>query len=401
MRFATAAIHAGQGPDPTTGATTVPIYQTSTYTQEGIGQHKGYEYSRTGNPTRTALETCLAALEGGEHGAAFASGLAASTAVLSHLRPGDHVVAAEDLYGGTYRLFEQVLTRQGVEFTYVDGRTPAAFASAMRAETHLVWVETPSNPLLRLVDIRAVAETAHDAGVLLVVDNTFATPYLQQPLKLGADVVVHSTTKYLSGHSDVVGGAVITNVPQVAEWVRFYQNAAGAVPGPFDCWLTLRGVKTLAVRMRQHERNALQVARFLRRQPMIEEVIFPGLQSHPQHELMLRQMRGPGGMVSFRLPGGREAADRFFRSLRVFSYAESLGAVESLACYPSTMTHLAIPEGDRRARGLDDGLIRLSVGLEDEDDLIADLKRALRAAVVDGPRATPPDCVPAPAPAAG
>ncbi|OFW56455.1 MAG: cystathionine gamma-synthase [Actinobacteria bacterium RBG_16_64_13] len=380
MRFATQAIHAGQEPDPTTGATIVPIYQTSTYTQEGIGRHKGYEYSRTGNPTRTALEECLAALEEGKHALAFASGLAAATAVLSILRPGDHVVAAEDLYGGTYRLFEQVLARQNIEFTYVDGRDASTFATSVRPHTRLLWVETPSNPLLRLVDIPAVAQIAHAAGSLLVVDNTFATPFLQQPLKLGADAVVHSTTKYLSGHSDVVGGAVVTSDEEVAAWVRFYQNAAGAVPGPFDCWLTLRGLKTLPVRMRQHGENALQVARFLRGQSMVEEVIYPGFSGHPQHDLVQRQMRGAGGMVTFRIRGGKDAADHFFQALRVFSYAESLGAVESLACYPCAMTHGSIPEGDRQRRGLGDGTIRLSVGLEDADDLIADLAAGLRAA---------------------
>lgn len=380
MRFATSAIHAGQAPDPTTGATVIPLHLTSTYTQEGIGRHKGYEYSRTGNPTRAALETCLAALEEGEYCSAFASGLAAATAVLSILKPGDHVVAAEDLYGGTYRLFEQVLSRQDIRFTYADGRNPSAFAAALEPTTRMVWVETPSNPLLRLVDIRAVSDVARGAGALLVVDGTFATPYLQQPLKLGADVVVHSTTKYLSGHSDVVGGVVITSHAETASWVRFYQNAAGAVPGPFDCWLTLRGVKTLPVRMRGHEHNALQIARFLRGQAMVEEVIYPGLSCHPQHELLHRQMRGGGGMLSFRISGGRPAADRFFQALQVFSYAESLGAVESLACYPCAMTHGGIPEDDRLRRGLDEGLIRLSVGLEDEDDLRADLRQALRAA---------------------
>jgi cystathionine beta-lyase/cystathionine gamma-synthase len=381
MRFATRAIHAGQKADPTTGATVVPIYQTSTYTQSGIGEHKGYEYSRTGNPTRTALEECLASLEEGTHGLAFASGLAATTAVLSQLQPGDHVVAAEDLYGGTYRLFEKVLARQRVSFTYVDGRDPAEFKRALLPQTRLVWVETPSNPLLRLVDIKAVAGIAHDHEILLAVDNTFATPWLQQPLKLGADVVVHSTTKYISGHSDVVGGAVITNNTEVAEWVRFYQNAAGAVPGPFDCWLSLRGVKTLAVRMRQHEENAHRVARFLREQPQVVSVLYPGFRTHPQHDLAMKQMRGGGGMVTFQLDGGRGAADRFFRSLQIFSYAESLGAVESLACYPAAMTHGSIPQADRARRGIDEGTIRLSIGLEDSDDLLADLRQALRAAV--------------------
>lgn len=385
MKFATRAIHVGQNADPTTGATVVPIYQTSTYTQEGIGEHKGYEYSRTGNPTRTALEECLASLEEGAHGVAFASGLAAATAVLSQLQPGDHLVAAEDLYGGTYRLFEKVLARQQVSFTYVDGRDPEQFKHALLPQTRMVWVETPSNPLLRLTDISAVAEMAHQHGALLIVDNTFATPWLQQPLKLGADVVVHSTTKYISGHSDLVGGVAVTNNPEVAEWIRFYQNAAGAIPGPFDCWLTLRGVKTLAVRMRQHEKNAQRVARYLRDQPQVVAVLYPGFRSHPQHDLAMKQMRGCGGMVTFQLDGGREAADRFFRSLRVFSYAESLGAVESLACYPAAMTHGSIPQEDRARRGIDEGTIRLSLGLEDSDDLIADLRHALRTAGADGP----------------
>ena len=391
MKFATRAIHAGQEPDPATGATVVPIYQTSTFTQEWIGNNKGYEYSRSGNPTRTALEECLAALEEGEYASAFASGLAAATAVLSALRPGDHVVAAEDLYGGTYRLFEQIVARQDIQFTYVDGRVPSAFEAAIRPTTRMIWVETPSNPLLRLVDIAVVAELAHAAESLLVVDNTFATPYLQQPLRLGADAVVHSTTKYLSGHSDVVGGAVVTSDAQLAEWVRFYQNAAGAVPGPFDCWLTLRGIKTLAVRMGQHEENARKVARFLQNQPVVREVAYPGLRSHPQHDLALTQMRGYGGMLTFQLEGGREAADRFFRALRVFSYAESLGAVESLACYPCAMTHGSIPGEDRERRGIDEGTIRLSVGIEDSGDLIADLKAGLRAAATD--RVTHPTSV--------
>ncbi len=380
MRFSTRAIHSGQEADPATGATVVPIYQTSTYTQEAIGQHKGYEYSRTGNPTRAALEKCLASLEEGDFGLAFASGLAAITAVLSILRPGDHVVAGEDLYGGTYRLFEQVCRPQGISFTYVDGREATAFERAMRRETRLLWIETPTNPLLQLVDIAAVAGIARQRGALLAVDNTFATPFLQQPLALGADVVVHSTTKYIGGHADVVGGAVVTSNPDLQEAIRFYQNAAGGVPGPFDCWLVLRGLKTLAVRMRQHERNALQVARFLACHPLVVAVHYPGLPGHPQHGLARRQMSGFGGMVSFELPGGQEIANAFVTSLRVFSFAESLGGVESLACYPPAMTHGSIPPAERRRRGISDGMIRLSVGIEDVEDLIADLQQALAAA---------------------
>ncbi len=379
MRFATKAIHVGQAADPATGATVVPIYQTSTYTQEEIGRHKGYEYSRTGNPTRAALEQCLASLEEGDYGLAFASGLAATSAVLSILRPGDHMVAAADLYGGTYRLFEQVYRPMGISFTYVDGRDPGQFDQAITATTKLVWVETPTNPLLQLVDIQAVAEICRALGVVLAVDNTFATPYFQRPLALGADIVVHSTTKYIGGHSDVVGGAVVTSNEDIYRAVKFYQNAAGGVPGPFDAWLTLRGLKTLAVRMRQHEENAFQVAEYLAQHPLVEVVYYPGLADHPQHELAKKQMSGFGGMVTFLLRGGRDEANRFVKSLQFFSFAESLGGVESLACYPPTMTHGSIPVEERESRGITDGLIRLSVGIEDIEDLIADLDRALQA----------------------
>ncbi len=377
MKFATRAIHIGQEPDPTTGATITPIYQTSTYTQQGIGEHKGFEYSRTGNPTRAALEACLASLEGAEHGLAFASGLAATSALLSVLGPGDHVIAAEDLYGGTYRLFERVLARRGIEFTYVDGRDPEAFRAVVRPSTRLVWIETPTNPLLHLVDIAAVADICRQHGILLAVDNTFATPYFQQPLALGADVVVHSTTKYINGHSDVVGGAVVTSNRALYDEIKFHQNAAGGVPGPFDAWLTLRGVKTLAVRMRQHEENAFRVAEYLRQHPSVESVIYPGLPDHPQHELARKQMSGFGGMVTFRIDGSRADADAFYRRLKVFSFAESLGGVESLACYPPEMTHGSIPREERKRRGITDGTIRLSVGIEDAEDLIADLEQAL------------------------
>ena len=313
---------------------------------------------------------------------AFASGLAATTAVLSALRPGDHVVAAEDLYGGTYRLFEQVYAPMQVTFTYVDGRDPAAVRAALRSETKIVWAETPTNPLLQLVDLVAVADVVRGTTAKLVVDNTFASPYFQRPLSLGADVVVHSTTKYIGGHSDVIGGAVVTNDEATYQAIKFYQNAAGGVPSPFDCWLTLRGLKTLAVRMRQHEANALRVAHYLEDHPQVIAVAYPGLPSHPQHALAQRQMDGYGGMVTCEIPGGRKAVNAFVRSLRVFAFAESLGGVESLACYPPEMTHGAIPHDERERRGITDGLIRLSVGIEDGDDLLADLETALQAAAL-------------------
>jgi cystathionine gamma-lyase len=376
--FATRAIHAGQDADPATGATVVPIYATSTYTQAGPGQHKGYEYSRSANPTRTALETCLASLEGGERGLAFASGLAATTAVLSLLKPGDEVAAAADLYGGTYRLLERVFKPWGLVARYTDDASPAGFAKIVTPATKLVWIETPTNPLLQLVDIAAIAEIAHKAKALLAVDNTFASPYLQQPIKLGADLVVHSTTKYLGGHSDVVGGAVVGS-KELLQPIAFYQNAAGGVPGPFDAWLTLRGVKTLAVRMERHCANARQLAPWLAKQPQVERVYYPGLPEHPGHELAKRQMRDFGGMISLRLKGGGEAARKFLPRTKLFSLAESLGGVESLVCHPATMTHASIPVALRTARGVDDGLIRLSVGIEDANDLQEDLRQALSA----------------------
>ncbi len=374
--FATNAIHAGQDPDPATGATVVPIYATSTYTQAAPGQHKGYEYSRSGNPTRTALETCLAALEGGEKGLAFASGLAATTAVLSLLRPGEEVIAASDLYGGTYRLLEKVFRPWGLVTHYTDDPSPQGFSRVLTPKTKLVWIETPTNPLLQILDIAGIAELAHRHGALLAVDNTFASPYLQQPLRLGADLVVHSTTKYLGGHSDVVGGAVIGR-SELLKPIQFYQNAAGGVPGPFDAYLTLRGLKTLEVRMRKHCENARRLAGWLAEHPKVERVYYPGLASHPGHDLAARQMRDFGGMLSLRLRGGTEAAQRFLTRTRLFSLAESLGGVESLVCHPATMTHASIPPEIRLARGVDDGLIRLSVGIEDVEDLEADLQTAL------------------------
>jgi cystathionine beta-lyase/cystathionine gamma-synthase len=377
MKFETRAIHVGQEPDPTTGATIVPIYQTSTYTQEGIGRHKGYEYSRTGNPTRAALEACLASLENAAHGLAFASGLAATSAVLNLLSSGDHVVAAEDLYGGTYRLFERVYRRYGVAFTYVDAREADNLRRALRPETRLIWIETPTNPLLHLVDIAAAAEIAREARIPLAVDNTFASPYFQRPLDLGATIVVHSTTKYLGGHSDLIGGAVLTSDEEIYTTVRFHQNAVGGVPGPFDCWLALRGLKTLAVRMREHERNAAAIAAFLAEHPDVERVYYPGLPDHPQHALARRQMSGFGGMVSFVVRGDRERAEAALRGTRLFALAESLGGVESLISHPATMTHAAIPAEERARRGILDTLIRLSVGIEATEDLIADLERGL------------------------
>jgi cystathionine gamma-lyase len=376
LGFATLAIHAGQEADPATGATVVPIYATSTYTQEAPGKHKGYEYSRSGNPTRTALETCLAALEASERGLAFASGLAATTAVLSTLKPGDEVAASADLYGGTYRLLERVFKPWGLVCKYTEDPSPAGFRRIIGPATKLVWVETPTNPLLQLVDIAAVAELAHRAGAVLAVDNTFASPYLQQPLKLGADLVVHSTTKYLGGHSDVIGGAVVGR-RDLLQPIAFYQNSAGGVPGPFDAWLTLRGLKTLAVRMERHCANARRLAAWLAEQPTVRRVYYPGLPGHPGHELARRQMRDFGGMISVSLKGGKEAALRLLTRTRLFSLAESLGGVESLIGHPATMTHASIPAEVRQARGIDDGLVRLSVGIEDADDLQEDLRQAL------------------------
>jgi cystathionine beta-lyase/cystathionine gamma-synthase len=374
--FSTRAIHAGQGADPATGATVVPIYATSTFTQEAPGCHKGYEYARSGNPTRTALETCLAALEGGERALGFASGLAATTAVLATLRPGDEVAAAADLYGGSFRLLERVFRPWGLVPRYTEDASPAGFAAILTPATRLVWIETPTNPLLQVLDIAAIAALAHGAGALLAVDSTFASPYLQRPLALGADLVVHSTTKYLGGHSDVVGGAVIGR-RDLLEPIAFYQNAAGGVPGPFDSWLVLRGLKTLAVRMERHCANARELAAWLAEQPQVERVYYPGLASHPGHALAARQMRDFGGMISLRVAGGGAAARRLLTRTRLFSLAESLGGVESLISHPATMTHASIPAEIRCARGVDDGLVRLSVGIEDVDDLREDLRQAL------------------------
>lgn len=378
MRFSTRAIHVGDTQADPTGAVVTPIYQVSTFRQREPGIEGEYVYSRTGNPTRAALERSVAALEEGEKGLAFASGMAAITTVaLSVLQKDGHVLAVEDLYGGTRRLFDQIIRNFGVTFSYVEGTTVNDFETAIRPETKIVWIESPTNPLLKVIDIAAVAKIAHSHGALLVVDNTFMSPYLQQPLKLGADIVVHSTTKYLGGHSDLIGGAVVLSDGGLYEKVRFAQNAAGAVPGPLDCWLTLRGIKTLAVRMERHCENAQKVAEFLSRHKKVHRVLYPGLESHPQHELAKRQMSGFGGMVSFHLKGEFEACRRLLRNVSVFTVAESLGGVESLIEHPSSMTHASVPKEERERVGVTDSLIRLSVGIEDVEDLITDLSTAL------------------------
>lgn len=378
MDFSTMAIHEGQAPDAATGATVVPVYQTSTFTQQGIGEHKGFEYSRLSNPTRTALEVSLAALEHARYGLAFASGMAAEHAVFSLLNPGDHIVTVANVYGGTVRLFERLFSRYGITFSYVEGSDAQEFEGAIGSNTKLIWLETPTNPLLTIVDIGAVAAIARARGVLLAVDNTFASPYFQRPLELGADIVVQSTTKYIAGHSDVIGGAVLLNDASIYEELRFFQNTIGAIPGPQDVWLTLRGVKTLAVRMRQHEANAFAVARFLQDHPRVSQVYFPGLPQHPNHEVARRQMSGFGGMVSFRLKeGNRESVNAFVKKLKVFALADSLGGVESLVCFPMVMTHDAVPEKQRLELGITGDLLRLSIGIEGIDDLLADLKQAL------------------------
>lgn len=381
MKFSTKAIHVGQAPDPSTGAIITPIFQTSTYVQDELGKHKGFEYARTQNPTRSALEECLASLEDGKYGLCFGSGLAATTTVMTLLSAGDHVVVCDDVYGGTYRLFDKVFTRYGLTFDFVDGRDPKNVEAAVKPNTKMLWLETPTNPMLQLIDIEALVKTIrgtkNGAQIIAVVDNTFASPYLQNPLNLGADIVVHSTTKYLGGHSDVVGGAAITNSDKYHETLRFHQNAVGATPGPFDSWLVLRGLKTLAVRMKAHESNAMAIAKFLEKHPAIEKVIYPGLTSHPQHDLAKKQMRGFGGMVSVVVKGGLQNAKVFLDGTKLFSLAESLGGVESLIGHPATMTHASIPKDVREARGIVDGLVRLSVGIEDQDDLIKDIETAL------------------------
>ncbi len=378
--FNTRAVHAGMEPDPATGAVMTPIYQTSTYAQTGINEHRGYDYARTDNPTRTALQTALAALEGGRYGLAFSSGMAAIDTLLRLVAPGERVICGNDLYGGTFRLFDKVLATTGVRFTFVDTSDTAAVAAELaRQPARLVWLESPTNPTLRLADIAVISAAAHAAGAQVAVDNTFASPALQRPLALGADFAVHSTTKYIGGHSDVVGGAIVTDDAAAYERLKFLQNAVGAVPGPMDCFLTLRGLKTLGLRMLAHCDNATAVARFLSDHPAVEEVIYPGLDSHPQHELARRQMSGPGGMVSFTLYGGEAAARAVAGRTRLFTLAESLGGVESLIELPAAMTHASVGGAEALAAGfaVPAGLVRLSVGIEHADDLIADLRRAL------------------------
>ena len=377
----TLAIHAGQEPDPTTGAVMTPIVLSSTFAQQGPGNHKGFEYARTGNPTRNTLEACVAGLEGGEHGLAFSSGCAAMTTLLHTLRPGDHIVAVDDVYGGTFRIMDKVFKPMGIETTWVDLSDMRRLEPALRAETKLVWLETPTNPMLKLIDIAEAARITRKHGkAKLVVDNTFATPMIHRPLAMGAHVVLHSTTKYLNGHSDVVGGVIATSDKELATQLRFLQNAMGAVPSPFDCFLVLRGLKTLSVRMERHAKNAAELARFLEQHEAVEKVYYPGLESHPQHALAKKQMATPGGMISFVVRGGLPAARALLETVRIFVCAESLGGVESLIEHPALMTHGSIPEEVRAGLGISDGLIRISVGLEALDDLRADLATALAAA---------------------
>jgi cystathionine gamma-synthase len=375
--FETRAIHEGQEPDPATGAVTVPIYQTSTYVQEEVGRHKGYDYSRTGNPTRTALEKCVASLEGAEHGFAFASGMAATTTVMNLVSPGDRIVCVNDVYGGVYRLFSKVLEPKGYVFEFISADDLSGhLADALDERTRLVWIETPTNPLLNVVDIRAVAEAARAADAITVVDNTFATPYLQRPLELGADIVVHSSTKYLGGHSDVVSGFAATNDPTIAERLAFLEKSLGTIPGPFDAWLVLRGVKTLAVRMREHCANARRIAEFLEAHDAVERVRYPGLASHPHHDLAREQMADFGGMISFELAGTKDETLQVLKSTKIWKLAESLGGVESLIEHPGLMTHASTADSPFP---VPENLIRLSVGIESADDLVADLEQALTA----------------------
>ena len=380
LRFGTLAVHAGVKPEPTTGAIMTPIFQTSTYVQPAVGEpmQGGYDYGRTANPTREALEESIAALENGSRGVAFASGLAAIEAIVKRLSAGDHVVSEENTYGGTTRMFNHVLSRFGIEFSFVDTRDPGAIAQALKPNTKLVHLETPTNPMMRLCDLREAADLAHDAGALLSVDNTFASPYNQRPLEFGADFVVHSSTKYINGHSDVIGGLVAVSDEELAEELLFIRKSSGAVPGPMDCWLTLRGIKTLHLRIRRHNENGLSVARYLEDHPAVDRVLYPGLESHPQHELAARQMIGFTGMVSVDV-GTLERAKAMTEQLRVFALAESLGGVESLISVPALMTHASVPQDRREAMGITPGLVRLSLGIEDQADLLEDLERVLEA----------------------
>ncbi|MEP9410048.1 MAG: cystathionine gamma-synthase [Candidatus Brocadia sp.] len=377
QKFETRAIHAGCDPDSGTGAIMTPIFQTSTYVQESPGKHKGYDYSRTHNPTRTALEKNIASLEEGNYGLAFSSGMSAISAVTQLFNTGDHIICCDDVYGGTFRLFDKVLKRYKLEFDFADLTNPRSLERYIRDNTKLVWLESPSNPLLKLIDIEAIASIAKKKNILVVVDNTFATPFFQKPLKLGADIVMHSTTKYLNGHSDVIGGALVTNDQELYDRLQFLQNAVGAVPGPFDCFLVLRGIKTLAVRMERHQENAMKIAQFLENHPKVRRVIYPGLKSHPQHELAGKQMSGFGGIITFFIKGGLEAARNFLERVKIFSLAESLGGVESLIEHPAIMTHASLPREVRGKLGISDELIRVSAGIENIDDLTGDLEQAL------------------------
>lgn len=376
--FETRAIHDGSAPDPRTGAVTPPIYQTSTYAQRAPGDHTGYEYSRTQNPTRECFQEAMASLEGGTHGFAFASGMAATMTVLHLLEKDAHVLCCDDVYGGTFRIFDKVLSNRAFSFSFEDLTNIPFVERKIQKNTKMIWIETPTNPMLKLIDIAAIAKIAKKHKILVVVDNTFATPYLQQPLTLGADIVVHSTTKYIGGHSDVVGGAVVTNKKDVAEKIAFLQNAIGAIPGPFDTWLTHRGLRTLPVRMKQHCENAMKIARFLEKHPKVQRVIYPGLTSHPQYSLASRQMKDFGGMISCHLKANLAKTKKFLSNLKVFTLAESLGGIESLIEHPAIMTHASVPPQTREKLGITDGMIRLSVGIEHVDDLIDDLAQALK-----------------------
>ena len=377
--FATRAIHAGQEPDPTTGAIMTPIYMSSTFVQESPGVHKGYDYARGANPTRHAFEQCFANLESGKHGVAFASGCAATTTILHLVKAGEHVVAMDDMYGGTFRLFDKVLKPHGIEFSYVDLTNPDNFKAAIKPNTKLVWIETPTNPSLKLVDIRKVAKIAREKGIISAVDNTFMSPYFQRPLELGADITVHSSTKYIGGHSDLIGGVLATNSDEINEKLRFVNKSIGGTPSVFDSFMFLRSLKTLPLRMKAHDQNGRAVAEFLTKHPKIEKVYYPGLSTHPQHGLAKEQMSGFGGMVTMHIKGGLAASRKFLESVRVFSLAESLGGVESLINHPGIMTHASIPPEMRKQLGIDDSMIRLSVGVEDIDDILNDLKQALEA----------------------
>ena len=378
--FETRAIHAGQEPDPTTGAIMTPLYLTSTYVQESPGKHKGFEYSRTANPTRKAYEACLANLEGAKHGFAFASGCAATTTILHILKAGDHVIAGDDMYGGTYRLFEKILKNNGIEFDYVDLTNLDNFDRSVKPNTRMVWVETPTNPLLKIIDIKAVTERAKTKNIISAVDNTFMSPYFQQPISLGADIVMHSTTKFINGHSDIVGGACATSNSELAEKIAFLSNSMGTICAPFDAFMCMRSLKTLAVRMKAHEENGKAVAKFLANHNKVERIIYPGLDSHPQFDIAKKQMSGAGGMITFYIKGGLESARIFLESVRIFALAESLGGVESLIEHPAIMTHASVPSDMRKALGIDDNMIRLSVGIESKEDLLNDLSEALNRA---------------------